>query len=256
MSNVVISKNEKERIAIVTLSKEPFNICDMKFYGEIASAFKEINLMDDISVVILRSACKHFCTGGDLSEIQLCNTEDNVSIISGAAVDCMEAIYSCRYPVIAAVHGKSIGAGVAMVASCDVCIATEDAIFSLPEIKAGYIGASAFLEMLIPRRLARYYMFTGEPITSSMLKNWGSILDVVVSEQLDKKAMEIAKKIAEQSPLALTYFKKAMNHNDNERLREKFIHESQYTVKYSQSMDCKETFLAFKEKRKPKYSGK
>jgi len=256
LSNVVISKNRKERIATVTLCKEPLNICDMKFYREIESAFQEINLMDDISVVILKSTCKHFCAGGDLTEIQMCNTVDNVNIIGGAAASCMEAIYSCRYPVIAAVHGKSIGAGVAMMACCDVCIATEDAIFSLPEIKVGYIGASAFLEMLIPRRLARYYMFTGETITSTMLQNWGSILDVVKSEELDKKSMEVAKKIAEQSPLALTYFKKAMNHNDNERLREKFMHESQYTVKYSQSMDCTETFLALKEKRKPKYSGK
>lgn len=256
MGSVEITKLDKERIAVVSLKKEPFNICERKFYEEIVSAFRDINLMDDISVVILKSGCKHFSAGGDLNEIQMCYTQQNVEIISGAVASCMEAIYSCRYPVIAAVHGKAIGAGTAMAASCDVCIAADNALFSVPEIKAGYIGASEFLEMFIPRRLARYYIYTGEPMTAAELKQWGAVLDVVSSEQLEERALAVARKIAEQSPLALTYFKAAMNHNDDERLREKFMHESTYTLKYSQSLDCKETFLAFKEKRVPNYQGR
>jgi len=256
MSNVLLEVNLEERIATVTLNKQPLNICDMHFYREIKGAFDEINLMDDISVVILKSGCKHFCAGGDLSEIQECSTTEKVNVISGAAADCMGAIYSCRYPVIAAVHGKAIGAGLALAACSDVIIATDDAKFSLPEITAGYIGASEFLEMIMPRRLARYYVFTGDVISSQQMKEWGAVLDVVPAENLMERVMEAAKKIAAQSPLALSYFKKAMNHNDNEQLREKYFHEAQYTVMYNASEDCKETFLAFKEKRKPKFYGK
>ena len=256
MSNVLLEINNEERIAVVTLNKQPLNICDRHLYREIKGAFDEINLMDDISVVILKSDCKHFCAGGDLAEIQQCSSEDNVNVISGAAADCMGAIYSCRYPVIAAVHGKAIGAGLALAACSDVIIATDDAKFSLPEITAGYIGASEFLEMIMPRRLARYYVFTGDVMTSQQMLAWGAVLDVVAPENLMDRVLEAAKKIAAQSPLALSYFKKNMNHNDNEELREKYFHGAGYTVKYNASEDCKETFLAFKEKRKPNFSGK
>lgn len=81
-------------------------------------------------------------------------------------------------------------------------------------------------------------------------------MDVVPSPQLEERVLSAARKIAEQSPLALTYFKEAMNLNDNERLREKYMLESTYTLKYNHSSDCKETLLAFKEKRAPKYQGR
>lgn len=256
MSNVTITKLEDERIAVITLQKEPLNICERRFYQEIAMVFRDVNLMEDVSVVILKSGCRHFSAGGDLEEIQMCSSQQNIDLISGAAADCMEAIYGCRYPVIAAVHGKAIGAGVAMAACCDVCIAADDAVFSLPEIKAGYIGASEFLQMFIPRRLARYYIFTGEPMSAPQLKQWGSVLDVVPRPELADRVLTAARKIAAQSPLALMYFKEAMNHNDDERLREKYMFESTYTLKYNQSLDCKETMQAFREKRAPKYQGK
>ena len=65
MSNVLLDINLEARIATVTLNKQPLNICDRHFYREIKGIFEEINLMDDISVVILKSDCKHFCAGGD-----------------------------------------------------------------------------------------------------------------------------------------------------------------------------------------------
>ena len=256
MGNVLLEINEQDRVAVVTLNKQPLNICDRHFYREIKGAFDEINLTDSVSVVILKSDCKHFCAGGDLAEIQSCSTQDKVNVISGAAADCMGAIYSCRYPVIAAVHGKAIGAGLALAACSDVIIASDDAKFSLPEITAGYIGASEFLEMIMPRRLARYYVFTGDVMSAQQMKEWGSVLDVVQGDNLMERSMEVARKIAAQSPLALSYFKKCMNYNDNEELRDKYFNGAKYTVMYNASEDCKETFLAFKEKRQPKFYGK
>jgi len=255
MPNVLVAVDADSRIATVTLNKQPLNICERMFYAEIQAAFDGLNSRTDISVVILNSACKHFCAGGDLSEIQMCSTEENVAMISGAAVGCMGAVYSCKWPVIAVVNGKAIGAGVALAASCDVCIAAEDAVFSVPEITAGYIGASEFLQMAMPRRMARYYIFTGDTITAQEMWRLGAVLDVVPAESLMERATTAAKRIAAQSPLALAYFKEAMNHNDDERLAEKYMHEATYALKYNSSCDCKETFAAFKERRKPVFCG-
>lgn len=257
MGNVLLEVNSATRIATITLNKQPLNICEQHFYKEIKDAFDQVSAMDSgVAVVLLKSDCKHFCAGGELEEIQMCSTKENLDIIAGAAAGCMAAIYNCRYPVVAAVNGKAIGAGSAMAACCDVVVATDNAKFSVPEITAGFIGASEFLEMVIPRRLARYYIYTGEALTAQEMQRWGAVFDVVPPEQLLTRATEVAEKIAKQSPLALSYFKAAMNHNDDERLVEKYFHEAEYTLKYNGSEDCKETYRAFKERRAPVFQGK
>ena len=258
MANVIVSHDKASKLITITLNKQPLNICEQHFYGEIKEAFDRVSAMtEDVAVVLLTSGCRHFCAGGELEEIQACSTKENVDIVAGAAAGCMAAIYGCRYPVVAAVNGKAIGAGAAIASCCDVVIAADNAVFSVPEITAGYIGASEFLEMAIPRRLARYYMYTGDRLTAQEMKHWGAVLDVVPAEELLERAEQVAKKIASgASPLALAYFKAAMNHNDDERLVEKYLHEAEYTLRYNQSEDCKENYRAFKEKRKPVFHGK
>lgn len=254
MANVLVEK--KGKIIYVTLNKQPLNIMEQNYYHEIRRVFEEINQTSGYCAVVLKSACKHFCAGGQLEEIQACSTKEGTDVVAGAACQCMLAIYSCKYPVIAAVHGKCIGSGIAIALSCDVVVAAEDATFTLAEIKAGFIGASEFLEMGIPRRLSRYFIFTGDVMTAQQWKQWGALYDTVPAGHLYARADEIAEKIAEQSPLALTYFKEAMNINDNEQLDKKYMLESAYTTRYNASKDCKETFLAFKERRKPVYTGR
>lgn len=258
MGNVRISHNKESKVVTITLNKQPLNICDQYFYAEIKEAFEQVSAMrEDIAVVLLHSGCKHFCAGGSLEEIQECSTQENVDRIAGAAAGCMSAIYGCRYPVIAAVHGKAIGAGAALAACCDVVIAADSATFSVPELMAGYIGASEFLQMIIPRRLARYYIFSGDTLTAKQMEHWGAVLEVVAAEELLEKAAAVAEKIASSvSPLALAYSKAAMNHNDNEQLSAKYFHEAEYTLQYNKSEDCKENYNAFKEKRKPVFRGK
>lgn len=256
MEHIIFNVDKETHIATITLNNQPLNICDRFFYKEITEAFKQVNEIDGISVVIVNSACKHFCAGGKLEEIQECNSRENVDIIAGAAAGCMEAIYTCKYPVIAAVNGKAIGAGSAIAACCDITIATEKTVFAVPEITAGYIGASEFLQMVIPHRLARYYVYTGEFLTAQEMYRLGAVLEVVKEEDLMECALKVAKKIATQSPLALMYFKESMNHNDDERLVEKYMYEADYTLKYNASEDCKETYIAFKERRKPVFKGR
>lgn len=258
MPNVIISHNKDTKVVTVTLNKQPLNICERHFYGEIQAAFEQVSAMtEDVGAVLLRSDCRHFCAGGELEEIQECSTKENVAMIAGAAAGCMAAIYGCRWPVVAAVNGKAIGAGTAMASCCDVVIATEETKFSVPELRAGFIGASEFLEMAIPRRLARYYIFTGDAISAQEMKHWGAVLDVVPADQLLERATQVAEKIASgASPLALAYAKEAMNHNDNEQLVEKYLYEADYTLLYNKSEDCKENYRAFKEKRKPVFQGK
>jgi enoyl-CoA hydratase len=247
-----------DKIAIVTLDKKPLNIFDKEFYTEIKFFMNALNSREDYDVVILRSGCKHFAAGGDLNDIkEIINFGGDfaVSLLTTVA-GTMGTIINCKKPVIAAVNGKAIGAGTAIAASCDIIIADENAEFSIPEITVGIIGATEFLEILIPRRLARYYVFTGKPITAQEVKSFGGILDVVAKDKLMERALEVAREIKVLAPKSVTLLKKALNDNDNERLGEKYMHEAELGLQFYQSDDAKETIASVFEKRKPVFTGK
>ena len=246
------------KIAIVTLQKAPYNICNRSFYGEIADTFAEINTIKGIHCVILRSAMKVFSAGGEFQEIQSIGSMTEEEAYEGVqnCGRCMASIYNCRYPVIAAVNGKAIGAGTALASCCDIIIAEEKTVFCVPEVPVGFIGASEFLQLLLPPRLARYYYFTGKPIPAAEVKSYGGVLDVVPTEQLMERAMEVAQELCNVSPLALGYAKKALNENDNARVVEKYLHEYGYTLKFSKSEDYKEAIQAMIDHRKPEYTGR
>ncbi len=255
--HIKVDADKESRIITVTLDHQPLNICNRFFYNEIVMVFREINLMSGYSVVLIKSNCKHFCAGGELEEIQFMHDQEHMEMIAGGATAAFDAIYNCQYPVISAIHGKAIGAGTCIAAVSDICIATETALFAMPEMTAGSICAAEYLEMIIPRRLARYYVFSGKFLTAQEMKHWGgAVLDVVPEEQLYERAMEVAKEIAVQSPIALAFMKKKLNENDDERLSEKFMNASKMTPIYNQTEDCREAYNAIKEKRKPVYHGR
>ena len=256
MKNVTYEVQGK--VAIVTLQKEPYNICNRLFYGEIADVFEEISGLEGIHCVILRSAMKVFSAGGEFQEIQSIGGMTEAEAYEGVenCGRCMSAIYNCRYPVIAAVNGRAIGSGTALASCCDIIITEEKTVFCLPEVPVGFIGASEFLQLLLPPRLMRYYYFTGKPISAAEVKSYGGVLDVVPTERLMERAMEVAQELCGVSPLALGYAKKALNENDDARVVEKYLHEYAYTLEFSKSEDYREAIQSMIDHRKPEYTGK
>jgi len=248
----------KDKIALVTLSKKPFNLVNREYYTEIRYFMQTLNLRNDVNVVILKSGCKCFCAGGDLDEVKniVGLGDDFAKAACNASAESIGSILNSKKPVIAAVNGKAIGAGMAIAASCDIIIADEEAQFSVPEITVGMIGAAEYMQLLIPRRLARYYAFTGKPITAKEVKALGGILDVVPKDKLIDRAMEIAQEISRFAPKSISLLKQAMNDNDNERLAEKYLHGLEVGLGFYHSAEAKETVNAVLEKRKPVFTGK
>lgn len=256
MASVIVEV--KDYIATVSLCNKPVNVLTNEFYTEIKETFEALSERDDVRVVILRSALKLFCGGGDISVISTIagNPEDVSAQNAQLIADCVSAIYACKHPVVGAVNGNVIGAGAALAAACDVLLASDDAVFSVPELMVGYIGASEFLQLLLPRRLIRYYYFTGKPIPAQRIYELGGLLDVVPIEQLEDRANKVANDLLRNSPLVLRYAKEALNENDKELLAEKYMNEFRYTYRFAQSADFKEATQAFFEKRRPQYTGR
>jgi enoyl-CoA hydratase len=247
---------DTQGIAEVTFDKPPMNLFDYSVYNEFGSVFSGLSDRDDVSVVILNAKGKNFSCGHDVAELQKVsshNIDEHYRIVG----EGLAAIYACKKPTIAAVQGMAIGAGLAAPAACDIIIAADDASFFVPEITVGIIGASGFLQLLVPKKIARYYSYTGKPIPAYKLYQYGGLLELVPKKELNAAAMRIAHELLERSsPIALSCFKQAMNDNENDRLLEKFYQEGVYGKKFVLTDDYIETANAFFQKRKPTYAGK
>jgi enoyl-CoA hydratase len=241
-------------IAVVTFDNPPLNLFNYSIYNEFKEIFDELSENDKVVVVVLIANGKNFSVGHDVKELQAIE-KDNIDEHYRIVGEGLAAIYKCKKPTVAAVNGMAVGAGLAAVAACDVIIASEDATFSIPEIRVGIIGAPEFLQLLVPKKIARYYSYTGKALSAYKVYQYGGILEIVPKEHLINTAIKISKDIMEySSPIALSYFKQAMNDNDNAMLLEKFYHDKYYGRQFIETEDSKETTLAFFEKRKPKYN--
>lgn len=244
----------EDKIGIVTLNLPPLNLTNHAVFLQIQQLFESINEMEDVYVVILRSALKKtFCAGNDINEFLELHDEDAIfahdKIVSGAAM----AVYQCKKPVIAAVNGVTVGGGLVLAACCDIIVASDDARFWMSEVRIGSIGGSEFLQLLLPNKIARYYALTGKQFTADQLFRWGGALEVVPYERLLDTALRVARELMENAPIATSLFKQVMNENDDAKLKEKFHREREYMVLLKRTEDAEEATRAFLEKRKPVY---
>jgi len=158
-------------------------------------------------------------------------------------------------PVIAALNGPALGAGLAVAASCDILVASETASLGLPEIDVGLMGGGRYAQRLFPHSLLRRVMLTGYRVPGPELYRSGIVEACVPPDQLMDWAMELARTIAAKSPVASRIAKRALNTIEEMSLRDGYRFEQNMTYDLSGYEDSKEAMLAFAEKRPPVFKG-
>jgi enoyl-CoA hydratase len=195
---------------------------------------------------------KAFMAGVDLKGFDTDDTEpdppDEPGLLARSAI---EAVLDCAVPVIAAVNGPALGAGLAYVAVCDLIVAAEGATFGTTEINVGLLGASAHLNLLLGRPLVRELYLTGVPATAAELHRLGAVNRVVPIADLASTARALAEDLAAKSPLALRLAKEALNETEFLPLREAYRIEQTHTRRLLQHPDSQEARRAFADKRDP-----
>ena len=246
-----------DHVATVTLDRPPVNAVTTDTFIEIRDTFTALGDDRSVRVAIFTAAgTRAFMGGADLKSFD--DAADRAAwppsriVDRGrAARDALWSIYDCGVPVIAAVNGPAIGAGVAFAAVCDIIIAAANATFGTTEINVGLLGASAQLSLLVGRHKARELYFTGELIAADELHRLGAIRAVVPAEQLLPEAQALAATLAEKSPIALRLAKEAMNRVEFLPLKEAYRLEQDYTTRLLGYEDSAEARRAFVEKRAP-----
>jgi len=175
-----------------------------------------------------------------------------------ALQNTFSALENARQPVLAAIQGGAIGAGVDLVTACDCRYASEDAFFCIQETAVGMtadVGTFPRLARLIPEGWARQMSYTAERLPASKAKEIGLVNEVFAShEALLAVVMEIAGKIAVHSPLAVTGCKAMINYSRDHSTADALNYIGVWNAGMLRADDIKESFIAKMEKRAPKFA--
>lgn len=258
----------EDRVAVVTFDRPPVNALANQTFEEITAAMEQLSAGREASVIILRASpdARLFCGGVDLQDSPRRHRPDGRpedGAPQGDARDqvdpglsprrCFNAIFECGLPVIAEVHGRCIGAGVAIVASCDLVVASTDASFVLAEINVGVLGGVRHAQRLCGPFLAKRMFLTGEYVSAEEIYRRGGIEAVVDREILHETAMDLARTIAAKSPIAVRLAKESANRVESMSLYDGYRTEQDYTQRVKRHADSDEARLAFMDKREPSY---
>ncbi|GAA3353176.1 hypothetical protein GCM10017744_005300 [Streptomyces antimycoticus] len=137
---------------------------------------------------MLTAVGRGFNAGVDIKEMQ---RDDGHGALIGANRGCFEAfaaVYECEVPVIAAVQGFCLGGGIGLAGNADAIVASEDAVFGLPELDRGALGAATHLARLVPQHLMRALYYTSRTATAEELHRHGSVWKVVPRAELRSAA--------------------------------------------------------------------
>lgn len=245
-------------IATVTFERPPVNAIDHPSMVELAEIFSSFADRRDVRVVIFTAAGdRAFMAGVDLKSIDAASTAElpPTRLVDPGKIarDAMWAITDCAVPVIAAVNGPAIGAGLAFAACCDILLAAEGATFGTTEINVGLLGASAHLSRLVGTYKAREMFFTGELVPATELYRLGAVRAVVPRDELMSTALDLATVLTKKSPLALRMAKDSMNRVEGLPLKDAYRTEQDYTNRLVRLEDSAEARQAFFEKRSPEW---
>ena len=240
----------KDRVAVVTLNHPKVNAQTSELIEALTAAFDQFNDSDEVRAVVLTGAGKIFSAGADLKNRIKTGTEPGRRWARLRRVrETFYAVMECEKPVIAAVNGPALGAGLALAASCDIMIASENANFGLPEIDVGLMGGARHAMSLFGRSLTRRMVLTGYRVPGPELYRLGIVEECLPPDQLMPRAREMAEDIANKSPHAIRLAKRTLGTIENLSLRDGYRFEQNMTVDYSKHPDSRESMLGFIEKR-------
>lgn len=257
MDTQTIRCEVQDYIVLVTMDRPPVNAVNAQFLDDMMLVFDTLSDRDDVRVAILTGAGRTFCAGADIKE--RAGRERQLGDIwqhSRKAREAFHSLVECKVPVIAAINGAALGAGLAIVASCDLLIASEQAVLGLPEINVGLLGGGRHAMRLFGHSKARRLMFTGQRLSGAELYRLGVVEECVPAEKLMETARTLAVEIAGKSPIAMKLAKHAMNAVEFMTLRDGYRFEQNMTAELSQYEDSREAMRAFVEKRPPVFRGR
>lgn len=256
----------KGHVAVITLDRpEAMNAIDPELNEQLIDAWKRVHDEDAIRVAILTGAGeKAFCAGADLKRMgewysavpaeRRREVWDRLPGLGGITRNLDPG-----KPVLAAINGHCLGAGLELALACDIRLAAEHATFALPEVKWGIIpgqGGTQRLPRIVPPNVALEMILTADPIDARRALEVGLVNKVVPLPQLMPTAIAMAEVIATRAPRAVRNAREAVLRGLELPLHEALKLEQALADPLRDSEDNREARKAFAEKREPRWTGR
>lgn len=199
--------------AIVRLNRpEKRNALSRQMLADFCAIFDELSTDKSLEVVTLLGNGPVFSAGADVSDLASLDTPENAEIFISELSAAISAVRDCPVPVIAAMHGVCVGGALELAAGSDLRIASEDTVFSMPEVLVGIpsVIEAALLPALIGRGRTARLVMTGEQIDAATAHAWGLIEEIVPAGFVEMAAKELASTLQKADPAAVRAQKKLM----------------------------------------------
>ncbi|CAH0719699.1 unnamed protein product, partial [Brenthis ino] len=233
---------------------------------DLLKAMKEVNqlIREDtkISVVVLHSLVRGiFCAGANLKERLKMNDDEVANFVRGLRNTFIE-IEDLPMPTIAAIEGVAVGGGLELALACDIRVAADTAKLGLVETGRGLIpgaGGTQRLPRVIHPNIAKELIFTSRIFSGQEAKELGVVNHVVPQNSTNNaaydKALDIAREIISNAPIALRCAKQAINEGVQLSIKDGYEVEQKCYEMNIPTKDRQEGMISFIEKRKPQYKG-
>lgn len=245
-------------ICLITLDRpEKLNVLSQHLLEELSWLIKRINADPSVIVAILTGTEKTFSAGADLKELLALTQEEKLQY-NQKIMKTFTLIEKSPIPFIAAINGHMFGGGMEMALSCSIRMISSEARLGLPEVKLGILpgaGGTQRLPRLIGRSKALQILLTGDSLTAQEALETGIVDQVVPLSELHETCMSLAKRIAQNAPLAVKAIKDSVTVGIELSVEQGIEYTERHLDVLSRSSDSKEGIQAFLEKRKPNFTG-
>ena len=255
----VLCEIDGRGVATVTLNRpEVNNAYNGEMIDALLDGMKALAVNDDVRLIVLRGAGKHFQAGADLGwllSVSGGSPEENLEVSrrTGAAVHLLDV---CPKPTMAVVQGFCVGGGTGVLAACDVVIASEDATFTISEVRWGLIPQPILPQLIaaIGVRNVRRYALTAERFSAQQAHNMGLVHEVAQPMQLERTAEKTIEAFLRSGPDAVAQTKAKTLELAQTAMDPKVADElARLHSEKRQSAEAAEGLAAFQEKRNPSW---
>ncbi len=256
-----IATERRGRVLTIALSNPPMNAINQRMHDELKTIFYDVQDDADTDVVVLTGAGKVFCAGGNIQDgmQKRINEVDSYHKKNTGVKRRISAMLELEKPLIGRINGDCIGGGASLVLFCDVIFAVDTARIGDRHVRMGFAagdGASMIWPQLIGYPRAMEYLLTGDLLSAKKAEEIGLINHAVPAEELDKQVYDFADRLAAGATKAIRWTKTCINIPRRQAAQAYMDAGLAYQAHTNSSEDHQEAVNAFREKRKPKFTGR
>ena len=248
------------RVLRVTIDRpEVLNAVDDDMHEDLSHVFEEINRDAGCDVVVLTGAGKAFCAGGDARWLQsMIDEPARFRTIAPAAKRIVFSLLELEKPIVCRLNGAAAGLGATIALMCDVIIAADTAAIGDPHVRMGFVagdGGAVIWPQLIGFARAKELLMTGEMVPAERAERLGLVNYVVPAAELDARVDAMAERLASGPTWAIRWTKTVANIPLRRLAHELMDASIAYEMMTNLTADHQEAVTAFREKRKPRFTG-